>query len=105
MRVRIDIKPRIVNGSSKRDIIHKVGLSGWTCDATGSRYGCYSLNNPTIKAINFEKRRKKVKILRNGERKVIHRTHWIGYVYDFTKYKGLIKKLNQNPRNFSIIFK
>lgn len=103
MDIRFNIKPRVIEGHSKLDVLRKAGLGGWCCDNHGSRYLTgFGKDNP-IKVVNLEKRRKKVKVLKSGNRKVLRRTYWVGYVYDFTKFKGLIK-VTQKPRNFTIVF-
>lgn len=106
MRLSFNVKPRIITGTSKNDILTKAGLGGWIVDNSGSRYAGYTRRggDTTVFAVNFEKRRKKVKLLKNGNRKIVERGHWIAYVYNFTKYADFVK-IKQNKRNFVLTFK
>jgi len=104
MEIRFNIKPRVIEGTSKQDVLRKAGLNGWVVDNSGSRYAGRSINDKTVKVINLEKHRKKVKVLKSGHRKITKRGHWIGYVYDFSKYADLIE-VKQYRRNFSIEIK
>lgn len=101
MQIRLNVKPRIITGYSKHQVLQKAGLCGWRIDDNGSRYASGDFKNVSIKTINLEKRNRKTKVLKSGNRKVIRVMHWIGYVYDFTKYKGLLE-VTQGSRNFKI---
>ena len=106
MRLHFDVKPKVIKGNSKSDILNKAGLCGWIMDSNGSRHSLTTIltNKTTIYAVNFEKHRKKVKLLKKGHRKIISRGHWIGYIYDFTKFVDVIK-IDQRQRTFIISMK
>ena len=104
MKIRFNIKPTVIEGHTKQDVLRKAGLGGWCSDSNGSRYMHGFGKDSKIKVINLEKHRKTVKVLKSGNRKVIRGTYWVGYLYDFTKFAGLIK-VNQKTRNFEVIFK
>ena len=103
MRITINVSPSKTTGHSKDEILGKLRMGGWTVDGNGSRFSHYSarMGEVSVYGINFEKRRKKVKVLKNGNRKVITPTHWIAYVYNFSKY-GKLVKIKQNKRNFEL---
>jgi len=106
MRIVINVKPNVVSGTSKDDILGKLNMGGCRIDKNGSRYSVFSdsRDKTSIIGINFEKHRKKVKILKNGKRKIITRGHWIAYVYNFTKFSNIVN-IQQNNRNFSFTLK
>ena len=103
MRLFFKVKPRVIKGTSKFDVLSKANLGGWCVDKYGSRYVYMSrkIDNKHVHGINMEKHRKKVKVLKNGNRKVINKTYWVGYLYDFTKFADLIK-IKQHKNNFKI---
>lgn len=103
MRIILNVKPRIVSGTSKNDILGKLRMGGWTVDGNGSRYSNYAdrRGDVSIIGINFEKHRKKVKMLKSGDRKVVTAGHWVAYVYNFKKFAQIVK-IKQNNRNFTM---
>jgi len=109
MRITINVKPNVIKGTSKADILSKAGLGGWIVDSNGSRFSHLKdyggrMGDNSIYAVNFEKHRKIVKVAKSGNRKVLVKGHWIAYVYNFTKYAKFVK-INQGTRNFSFVIK
>lgn len=116
MELKFKVKPTIVEGYSKEDVMSKLGVGGYTFSSSVGNYfnnfnNYRSRGHDVIKLVNFEKHNKVVKrsINKKGKRVsvVVKPKHWVGYCYSISetllKEMGLV--VNQGKRNFTITSK
>ena len=129
MKLSINIKPTILEGRTKGDILNKIRKSDLLYSSGSSRISSNKLfsysgltrfmrgsNNESVFVYNLQKNRRKVKQVQKFDKKLgknvtksvtIKKGHWIAYLYEFNiemlKQMGA-KKIYQESRTFKITF-
>lgn len=115
MKFILNIKPTIITGRTKREVLSKAGLSGFVTQKHFSGYSShltsFSHKHPEIfSVVNLIKQRKKSKQVSKdatGVTKsiILKQAGWTGYLYKIPEEILVLLnlKLQQNPRNFKLI--
>ena len=112
MRLSLNIKPIQFEGRTKKEVMRKaVGARCFTVSSFGAGYASISSQGVTVvRVFNLEKRRKRVQrsvVRGNRVTKVLRRTHWVCYAYDFPSavLTALGVAVMQGHRTFTVVNK
>lgn len=112
MRLSLNIKPIRFESQTKEAVMRKaVGDRCFTVASCSAGYAPIGSQAVTVvRVFNLEKRRKRVqRSVVRGKRvtKVLNRTHWVCYAYDFpiAVLTALGVKVMQGPRTFTVVNK